>query len=74
MTNLCKPIFEHPSRHGRPLAYSTKSEVTLQQPDRLLVLIAGDGPASEFYYDGKNDDGLRVSGKLGCRSQCATHG
>jgi len=46
-------IFEHPSRHGHPLAYSTKSDVTLQRPDRLRVLIAGDGPASEFYYDGK---------------------
>jgi len=46
-------IFEHPSREGHPLAYATKSEVTLQRPDRLKVLIAGDGPASEFYYDGK---------------------
>jgi hypothetical protein len=46
-------IFEHPSRHGHPLAYSTRSEVTLQRPDRLRVLISGDGPASEFYYDGK---------------------
>jgi hypothetical protein len=46
-------IFEHPSRHGHPLAYSTKSDVTLQRPDRLRVLISGDGPASEFYYDGK---------------------
>jgi hypothetical protein len=46
-------IFEHPSRHGHPLAYATKSDVTLQRPDRLRVLIAGDGSASEFYYDGK---------------------
>jgi hypothetical protein len=46
-------IFEHPSRHGHPLAYSTKSDVTLQRPDKLRVLISGDGPASEFYYDGK---------------------
>jgi hypothetical protein len=46
-------IFEHPSRHGHPLAYATKSDVTLQRPDKLRVLIAGDGPASEFYYDGK---------------------
>src|SRR6266498_1794963 len=46
-------IFEHPSRHGHPLAYATKSEVTLQRPDRLRVIISGDGPASEFYYDGK---------------------
>ena len=46
-------IFEHPSRHGHPLAYATKSDVTLQRPDKLRVIIAGDGPASEFYYDGK---------------------
>src|SRR5450755_417699 len=46
-------IFEHPSRHGHPIAYATKSDVTLQRPDKLRVLIAGDGPASEFYYDGK---------------------
>lgn len=46
-------IFEHPSRHGHPLAYATKSEVTLQRPDRLRVITSGDGPASEFYYDGK---------------------
>ena len=46
-------IFEHPSRHGHPLAYATKSDITLQRPDKLRVIIAGDGPASEFYYDGK---------------------
>ena len=46
-------IFEHPSRHGHPLAYATRSDVTLQRPDKLRVIIAGDGPASEFYYDGK---------------------
>jgi len=46
-------IFEHPSRHGHPLAYSTKSDVTLQRPDKLRVLMSGDGPPSEFYYDGK---------------------
>ena len=46
-------IFEHPSRHGHPLAYATKSDVTLQRPDRLRVIISGDGPASEFYYNGK---------------------
>jgi len=47
-------IFEQPSRHGHPLAYATKSDVTLQRPDKLRVIIAGDGPASEFYYDGKS--------------------
>ncbi|HWO32055.1 MAG TPA: DUF2092 domain-containing protein [Candidatus Acidoferrum sp.] len=46
-------IFESPSRQGPPLAYAKKTEVTLQRPDRMRVLISGDGPASEFYYNGK---------------------
>jgi hypothetical protein len=45
-------IFEQPSRQGHPLAYATKSDVTLQRPDKLRVIISGDGPPSEFYYDG----------------------
>jgi len=46
-------FYESPSRHGHPLAFTTKSEVTLQRPDKLRVIMLGDGPASEFYYDGK---------------------
>jgi len=45
--------YESPCRFGTPLAYTTKSEVTLQRPDKLRVITIGDGPASEFYYDGK---------------------
>ena len=45
-------LLEQPSRHGHPLAYATRSEVVLQRPDRLKVLTSGDGPASEFYYNG----------------------
>jgi hypothetical protein len=45
--------YESPSRLGTPLAYMTKSEVTLQRPDKLRVITPGDGPATEFYYDGK---------------------
>ena len=45
--------YESPSRFGPPLIYSTKSEVTLQRPDKLKVITLGDGPRSEFYYDGK---------------------
>ena len=45
--------YESPSRLGTPLVYTTKSEVTLQRPDKLKVITPGDGPASEFYYDGK---------------------
>jgi hypothetical protein len=46
-------FYESPSRQGHPLAFTTKSEVTVQRPDKLRVIILGDGPASEFYYDGK---------------------
>ncbi len=45
--------YESPSRLGPPLVYSTKSEVVLQRPNKLRVLTLGDGPASEFYFDGK---------------------
>jgi hypothetical protein len=45
--------YENPSRLGTPLAYTTKSEVTLQRPDKLRVINPADGPATEFYYDGK---------------------
>ena len=46
-------FYENPSRQGHPLAFTTKSEVTLQRPDKLRVVMSADGPASEFYYDGK---------------------
>lgn len=45
--------YESPSRLGPPLAYTTKSEVTMQRPDKLRVLTLGDGPPSDFYYNGK---------------------
>ena len=45
--------YESPSRPGPALVYATRSEVTLQRPDKLRVISPGDGPPSEFYYDGK---------------------
>ncbi|MGO4396494.1 DUF2092 domain-containing protein, partial [Variovorax sp. M-6] len=45
--------YESPSSVGPALAYATSSEVLLQRPDRLRVIALGDGPASEFSYDGK---------------------
>ena len=45
--------YESPSRVGFPLSYTTKSDVVLQRPNKLRVITLGDGPASEFYYDGK---------------------
>jgi hypothetical protein len=44
---------ESPSRIGPALAYTTTSDVTLQRPDKLRIVTPGDGPATEFYYDGK---------------------
>ena len=46
-------LSESPSRQGPPLAYATKTDAILQRPDKLRVIISGDGPASEFYYNGK---------------------
>ena len=46
--------YETPSRQGHPLVLVNKSEITVQRPDKLRVITPGDGPASEFYYDGKN--------------------
>jgi hypothetical protein len=53
MTFTAISTYESPSHIGPPLAYTTISEVTLQRPDKLRVITPGDGPASEFYYDGK---------------------
>jgi hypothetical protein len=45
--------YESPARNGQPLYYTTLSEVGLQRTNKLRVMTPGDGPASEFYYDGK---------------------
>jgi len=45
--------YEFPSRLGPPLVTTVRYEVAMQRPDRLRVLIPGDGPTSEFYFDGK---------------------
>mgnify|MGYP000143094423 CR=1 FL=1 len=45
--------YEKPSRLGPPLAYGTVAQVAMQRPDHLRVLTLGDGPATEFYYNGK---------------------
>ncbi len=47
-------LFEHLTRQGAPLGYTTKYEVTLERPDKLRVLKPADGPANGFYYDGKS--------------------
>lgn len=45
--------YENPSAVGPPLVYTTTSDVALKRPDKLQVITAADGPAAEFYYDGK---------------------
>jgi len=45
--------YESPSVFGPSLVYTTRSDVTVQRPDKLRVITPGDGPATEFYYDGK---------------------
>ena len=46
--------YEYPSQLGPPILYTVRYDVTMQRPDKLRVIIPGDGPASEFYYDGKS--------------------
>jgi hypothetical protein len=46
--------YEYPSQLGPPIQYTVRYDVTMQRPDKLRVIIPGDGPASEFYYDGKS--------------------
>jgi len=45
--------YEAPSLYGPALVYTTRSEVTMQRPDKLKIITPRDGPASEFYFDGK---------------------
>ncbi len=45
--------YEYPSKLGPPILYTVRYDVAMQRPDKLRILIPGDGPASEFYYDGK---------------------
>lgn len=53
VTFTATETFESLSRQGVPLVYANKSEVALQRPNKLRVIQLGDGPSSEFYYDGK---------------------
>ena len=53
MTFTADVSYESPSRQGPPLVYATQSDVTMVRPNKLRVITPGDGPASEFYYDGR---------------------
>jgi hypothetical protein len=53
MTFTVVSTYESIARTGQSLYFTTQSEVTVQRPNKLRVLTPGDGPASDFYYDGK---------------------
>jgi hypothetical protein len=53
MTFTAVASYEYPSQLGPPILYTVRYDVAMQRPDKLRVIIPGDGPASEFYYDGK---------------------
>ena len=45
--------YEYPSRLGPPIVYTMRYDVALQRPNQLKIVVPGDGPGSEFYWDGK---------------------
>jgi hypothetical protein len=45
--------FDEPASNGQPLFYMIDSRISLRRPDQLKIEVLGDGPKSEFYYDGK---------------------
>jgi hypothetical protein len=45
--------YESPAVNGQPLYYTTVSQVMMERPDKLRVITPGDGPPTEFYYNGK---------------------
>ncbi len=53
MTFTARASYEHFAPNGQPLVYMTVSDVSLHRPDRLRVITPGDGPESDFYYNGK---------------------
>jgi hypothetical protein len=53
MTFTAVATYESAARTGAPLAYTTLSEVALRRPNMLRVVTPGDGPPSEFIYDGR---------------------
>jgi hypothetical protein len=45
--------YEYPSKLGPPLSYTIRYDVVARRPDKIKVVVPGDGPPSEFVYDGK---------------------
>lgn len=46
--------YESTARTGQPLAYISQMDVSLVRPNQLSVITLGDGPRSEFYFNGQN--------------------
>jgi len=53
MTFRAIVTYESPARTGFPLAYTVRSDVVLERPNKLRVTAPADGPPSDFLYDGK---------------------
>ncbi len=53
MSFSVKTAFEEPARNGQPLFYMVQASVSLERPDKMKIVTSGDGPPSEFLYDGK---------------------
>jgi hypothetical protein len=45
--------YEYPSRLGPPIVYTMRYDVALQRPNQLKIVVPGDGPATEFTWDGQ---------------------
>ena len=63
--------YESPSRLGPPLVYTTKSEVTLQRPDKLQVITPRRRPGLGVLLRRQGDDGVRAGREPGRRRRCA---
>jgi hypothetical protein len=44
MTFTATVVYEFPSKLGPPIAYTMRYDVTMQRPDKLKILMPGDGP------------------------------
>jgi hypothetical protein len=64
MSFTARAGYEYPSQLGPPIVYTVQYNVTMQRPDKLKVLSPGDGPASEFYYNGNSMMALAPAANL----------
>ena len=61
--------YESPSLLGPALVYTTKTDVLMQRPNELRAITSGDGPASEFYYDGKTMTAFEPKSNLAAKAK-----